>query len=61
MREKRVEGHGSPETVVRRLKDLHKATGLTSLPLHYPPYYGHEKAMKSLRPRHDATHRGDIP
>ncbi len=41
--------HGSPETVVRRLKELHKATGLTSLLLHYPPYYGHDKTMKSLR------------
>jgi alkanesulfonate monooxygenase SsuD/methylene tetrahydromethanopterin reductase-like flavin-dependent oxidoreductase (luciferase family) len=41
--------HGSPETVVRRLKELQKATRLTSLLLHYPPYYGHEKAMKSLR------------
>jgi hypothetical protein len=23
--------------------------GLTSLLLHYPPYYGHDKAMRSLR------------
>ncbi|MBM4443010.1 MAG: LLM class flavin-dependent oxidoreductase [Candidatus Rokubacteria bacterium] len=41
--------HGSPETVVRRLRELRDTTGLTSLLLHYPPYYGHEKAMKSLR------------
>ena len=24
-------------------------TGLTSLLLHYPPYYGHEKGLPSLR------------
>jgi alkanesulfonate monooxygenase SsuD/methylene tetrahydromethanopterin reductase-like flavin-dependent oxidoreductase (luciferase family) len=41
--------HGSPETVTRRLRELRDTTGLTSLLLHYPPYYGHEKAMKSLR------------
>ena len=41
--------HGSPETVTRRLRELREKTGLTSLLLHYPPYYGHEKAMRSLR------------
>jgi alkanesulfonate monooxygenase SsuD/methylene tetrahydromethanopterin reductase-like flavin-dependent oxidoreductase (luciferase family) len=41
--------HGSPETVTRRLRELRDRTGLTSLLLHYPPYYGHEKAMRSLR------------
>jgi alkanesulfonate monooxygenase SsuD/methylene tetrahydromethanopterin reductase-like flavin-dependent oxidoreductase (luciferase family) len=41
--------HGSPETVARKLKNLEAKTGMTSLLLHYPPYYGHEKAMKSLR------------
>ena len=41
--------HGSPDTVVRRLRALREATGLTSLLLHYPPYYGHDKAMRSLR------------
>jgi alkanesulfonate monooxygenase SsuD/methylene tetrahydromethanopterin reductase-like flavin-dependent oxidoreductase (luciferase family) len=41
--------HGSPETVIRRLRELEAKTGLTSLLLHYPPYYGHEKAMASLR------------
>jgi hypothetical protein len=35
--------------VTRRLRELRDTTGLTSLLLHYPPYYGHEKAMKSLR------------
>lgn len=41
--------HGSPATVVARLRELAAKTGLTSLLLHYPPYYGHEKAMRSLR------------
>jgi len=41
--------HGSPDTVIRRLRELAEKTGLTSLLLHYPPYYGHEKAMRSLR------------
>jgi len=41
--------HGSPETVTRRLRELRDKTGLTSVLLHYPPYYGHEKAMRSLR------------
>lgn len=41
--------HGSPETVVRKLRHLQQKTGMTSLLLHYPPYYGHDKAMKSLR------------
>ncbi len=41
--------HGSPQTVARRLRALRDKTGLTSLLLHYPPYYGHEKAMRSLR------------
>jgi alkanesulfonate monooxygenase SsuD/methylene tetrahydromethanopterin reductase-like flavin-dependent oxidoreductase (luciferase family) len=41
--------HGSPETVITKLRHLRDETGLTSLLLHYPPYYGHERAMKSLR------------
>jgi alkanesulfonate monooxygenase SsuD/methylene tetrahydromethanopterin reductase-like flavin-dependent oxidoreductase (luciferase family) len=41
--------HGAPETVTRRLHELRDLTGCTSLLLHYPPYYGHEKAMRSLR------------
>jgi alkanesulfonate monooxygenase SsuD/methylene tetrahydromethanopterin reductase-like flavin-dependent oxidoreductase (luciferase family) len=40
--------HGSPETVTTKLKNLEAKTGVTSLLLHYPPYYGHEKTMKSL-------------
>jgi alkanesulfonate monooxygenase SsuD/methylene tetrahydromethanopterin reductase-like flavin-dependent oxidoreductase (luciferase family) len=41
--------HGSPETVTRKLRALAETTGLDSLLLHYPPYYGTEKARKSLR------------
>ena len=41
--------HGSPETVTRKLRDVEAKTGMTSLLLHYPPYYGHDKTMKSLR------------
>ena len=41
--------HGSPETVIARLRALRDQTGLTSLLLHYPPSYGHEQTMQSLR------------
>jgi alkanesulfonate monooxygenase SsuD/methylene tetrahydromethanopterin reductase-like flavin-dependent oxidoreductase (luciferase family) len=41
--------HGSAETVIARLHELQAHTGMTSLLLHYPPYYGREKAMKSLK------------
>ena len=41
--------HGSAETVIARLREMQARTGMTSLLLHYPPYYGHDKAMRSLR------------
>lgn len=41
--------HGSPETVIRRIKELKAATDLDSLLLHYPPYYGTEKVKKMLK------------
>ncbi len=41
--------HGSPETVLARLRKLQSMTGMTSLVLHYPPYYGPEKTLKMLR------------
>ncbi len=41
--------HGSAETVTAKLRALQARTGMTSLLLHYPPYYGHEKTMNSLR------------
>src|ERR1044072_1959673 len=40
---------GSAETVITRLREIEAKTGMTSLLLHYPPYYGREKTMKSLR------------
>ncbi|MGE5511447.1 MAG: LLM class flavin-dependent oxidoreductase [Bacteroidota bacterium] len=40
--------HGSPKTVMERIKLLREATGLDSLMLHYPPWYGTEKAKASL-------------
>ncbi|HZT46848.1 MAG TPA: LLM class flavin-dependent oxidoreductase [Hyphomicrobiaceae bacterium] len=40
--------HGSPATVTARIAELKAATGLTSLMLHYPPWYGTEKAKASL-------------
>ena len=41
--------HGSPETVIARIRALRAATGLDSLLLHYPPYYGEVNLLKSLR------------
>lgn len=40
--------HGSPETVVARIQELKAKTGLASMMLHYPPWYGTEKAKASL-------------
>jgi alkanesulfonate monooxygenase SsuD/methylene tetrahydromethanopterin reductase-like flavin-dependent oxidoreductase (luciferase family) len=40
--------HGSAETVIARLRELQSRTGMTSLLLHYPPYYGREKALRSI-------------
>jgi alkanesulfonate monooxygenase SsuD/methylene tetrahydromethanopterin reductase-like flavin-dependent oxidoreductase (luciferase family) len=40
--------HGSPATVVEKLERLRGMTGLGSLMLHYPPWYGEKKAMASL-------------
>jgi alkanesulfonate monooxygenase SsuD/methylene tetrahydromethanopterin reductase-like flavin-dependent oxidoreductase (luciferase family) len=40
--------HGSPQTVVERIAALKEATGLDSLMLHYPPWYGTDKAKASL-------------
>jgi alkanesulfonate monooxygenase SsuD/methylene tetrahydromethanopterin reductase-like flavin-dependent oxidoreductase (luciferase family) len=40
--------HGSPATVIAKLRALQARTGMTSLLLHYPPYYGHEKILRSL-------------
>jgi alkanesulfonate monooxygenase SsuD/methylene tetrahydromethanopterin reductase-like flavin-dependent oxidoreductase (luciferase family) len=40
--------HGSPSTVVERIQELAAKTGLGSLMVHYPPWYGTEKAKASL-------------
>jgi alkanesulfonate monooxygenase SsuD/methylene tetrahydromethanopterin reductase-like flavin-dependent oxidoreductase (luciferase family) len=40
--------HGSPKTVVEKLQRLQHMTGLGSLMLHYPPWYGIDKALASL-------------
>jgi alkanesulfonate monooxygenase SsuD/methylene tetrahydromethanopterin reductase-like flavin-dependent oxidoreductase (luciferase family) len=40
--------HGSPTTVAARIVELKEKTGLSSLMLHYPPWYGTEKAKASL-------------
>ena len=40
--------HGSPATVAERIGELAAKTGLDSLMLHYPPWYGTDKAKASL-------------
>ena len=35
--------------MIARLREMQAKTGMTSLLLHYPPYYGREKTMKSLK------------
>jgi alkanesulfonate monooxygenase SsuD/methylene tetrahydromethanopterin reductase-like flavin-dependent oxidoreductase (luciferase family) len=40
--------HGSPATVIAKLERLRDMTGLASLMLHYPPWYGVDKALASL-------------
>jgi alkanesulfonate monooxygenase SsuD/methylene tetrahydromethanopterin reductase-like flavin-dependent oxidoreductase (luciferase family) len=40
--------HGSPATVIAKLEQLKQMTGLGSIMLHYPPWYGVDKALASL-------------
>ncbi|MCB1509698.1 MAG: LLM class flavin-dependent oxidoreductase [Hyphomicrobiaceae bacterium] len=40
--------HGSPDTVLRKIEEL-KGIGVTSLMIHYPPYYGMEKTVEMLK------------
>jgi alkanesulfonate monooxygenase SsuD/methylene tetrahydromethanopterin reductase-like flavin-dependent oxidoreductase (luciferase family) len=40
--------HGSPATVVEKIERLHAMTGVSSIMLHYPPWYGPERALASL-------------
>lgn len=41
--------HGSPATVRERIEELRAKTGLTSLLVHYPPWYGADRIMSSLQ------------
>jgi alkanesulfonate monooxygenase SsuD/methylene tetrahydromethanopterin reductase-like flavin-dependent oxidoreductase (luciferase family) len=40
--------HGSPATVIEKLQRLQHVTGVTSIMLHYPPWYGVERTTASL-------------
>lgn len=40
--------HGSPDTVAEKLVILRDTVGVQSIMLHYPPWYGHQKAVASL-------------
>jgi alkanesulfonate monooxygenase SsuD/methylene tetrahydromethanopterin reductase-like flavin-dependent oxidoreductase (luciferase family) len=40
--------HGSPDTVIRRIGELRRL-GVTSIMVHYPPYYGPERTLQMLR------------
>ena len=40
--------HGAPATVVEKIEELQAMTGVGSIMLHYPPWYGEEKALSSL-------------
>jgi alkanesulfonate monooxygenase SsuD/methylene tetrahydromethanopterin reductase-like flavin-dependent oxidoreductase (luciferase family) len=40
--------HGSPATVIAKIEELHTMAGNASIMLHFPPWYGAEKALASL-------------
>ncbi|MBO0751858.1 MAG: LLM class flavin-dependent oxidoreductase [Bradyrhizobiaceae bacterium] len=40
--------HGSPDTVAEKIAHLRDTTGATSIMVHYPPWYGGERALASL-------------
>ncbi|MBV8513267.1 MAG: LLM class flavin-dependent oxidoreductase [Xanthobacteraceae bacterium] len=40
--------HGSPATVAEKIERLRAMTGVASIMLHYPPWYGTERAVASL-------------
>jgi alkanesulfonate monooxygenase SsuD/methylene tetrahydromethanopterin reductase-like flavin-dependent oxidoreductase (luciferase family) len=40
--------HGSPATVIAKIEELHAAAHNASLMLHFPPWYGMQKALASL-------------
>jgi len=41
--------HGSPATVIEKIQRLQHMTGMSSIMLHYPPWYGIERALASLQ------------
>ncbi len=40
--------HGSPATVIAKIEELRDRTGAASIMLHFPPWYGADKALASL-------------
>jgi alkanesulfonate monooxygenase SsuD/methylene tetrahydromethanopterin reductase-like flavin-dependent oxidoreductase (luciferase family) len=40
--------HGSPATVIEKIEELREMTGIKSVMLHYPPWYGAEKTAAML-------------
>jgi alkanesulfonate monooxygenase SsuD/methylene tetrahydromethanopterin reductase-like flavin-dependent oxidoreductase (luciferase family) len=40
--------HGTPAPVVAKIEELREMTGISSVMVHYPPWYGHEKTVASL-------------
>ena len=40
--------HGSPATVIAKIEELHAMAHNASIMLHFPPWYGAEKALVSL-------------
>ncbi|MPZ57008.1 MAG: LLM class flavin-dependent oxidoreductase [Rhizobiales bacterium] len=40
--------HGSPATVIEKVEQLREMTGISSVMLHYPPWYGVDKTVASL-------------
>jgi alkanesulfonate monooxygenase SsuD/methylene tetrahydromethanopterin reductase-like flavin-dependent oxidoreductase (luciferase family) len=40
--------HGSPATVIEKIEEFRDKTGISSLMLHYPPWYGVDKTSASL-------------
>lgn len=40
--------HGSPATVIAKIEELREMAGISSVMLHYPPWYGNEKTLASL-------------
>jgi alkanesulfonate monooxygenase SsuD/methylene tetrahydromethanopterin reductase-like flavin-dependent oxidoreductase (luciferase family) len=40
--------HGSPATLIEKIEELRELTGVKSVMLHYPPWYGPEKTQASV-------------